>query len=365
LEVYKGISEIERSISVPEWERMFNQSDDATVYNHPHFVMNWFRTLSRLRGNVPILIKGTVNNRTIIFPLELYKVQRYFYEFKVLSGIGGAYNIDFQDPLVSGQGTSSEEKKIFWKELFHFVRSKIPECDQIVIPRLREATAAALGHCEQSTVSPYLDLKGYGTLDEVLSRCNAGHRGQVKKQIRKLEEVGAVTMRVFRGDEKEAAKEELCKFFEAYERQWGQKGSHISEIKESQNLFNHLIDDMLATGLIHFSALKCGDVSIHWHYGFLHKNRFHWYKPGYDVAWSKYSPGKVHVAYLIDECVRNGIRYFDFLYGDEPYKYSWAPTDAKLYSVSTWNGLRPMRYFVEELLKPAYRNFKNSHKPSH
>ncbi|OGU10954.1 MAG: hypothetical protein A2075_04005 [Geobacteraceae bacterium GWC2_58_44] len=347
-------------MSLSEWECAFDQSDDATVYNHPHFVLNWFRTLSRLRGTVPILIKGSVNNRTVILPLELYKVSRYFYQFKVLSGIGGPYNVDFQDPLVSGQGISSDEKKIFWKELLPFIRSKIPECDQFVIPRLRDATAAELGHCEQSTVSPYIDLKGYGTLDEVLSRCKASHRGDVRRQIRKLEEVGAVTMRIFRSDEKEAAKDELSRFFKAYECQWLQKGSPISEIDQAQSLLSHLIDDMSDTGMIHFSALKCGAASIHWHYGFLHNSRFHWYKPGYDVSWSKYSPGKVHVAYLIEECIRNGTRYFDFLYGDESYKYSWAPTDAKLYSLSKWNGLRPMRYFLEELVKPAYRNIKNS-----
>ncbi len=164
-------------------------------------------------------------------------------------------------------------------------------------------------------------------------------------------------MRIFQRDEKEDAKEELSCFLKHMNVNGGLKGNNY-ELKETHNFFRFLIDDMLETGLIHFSVLKCGDDPIHWHYGFLHNNRLHYYKPTYDVSWSNYSPGKVHVAYLIEECIKNRIRYFDFLFGDESYKYNWVPTDEKLYCLKRWNGLRPMQRFMEELVKPTYRYVK-------
>jgi hypothetical protein len=358
LEIYKGMAEIEQKISISEWETIFLLSNNATVFNHPHFVLNWFKTFSHLLGNLPILIKGDISDRTIILPMEIYNKSYYFYECKDLFGIGGPGYLDFQDPLISGENMSPGEKRRLWEELFRFIRWGIPECDQVIIPRLRSSTAADLDNCEQSTVSPYIDLNGFENLDDVLSKCRASHRGDVKRQIKRLGEIGAVTMRIFRRDEKEDAQDELSKFFKAYDCQWQPKGTHSYEKKEAQNLFRYLINDMLETGLIHFSVLKCGDDSIHWHYGFLHNNRLHWYKPTYDVSWSNYSPGKVHVAYLIEECIRNRIRYFDFLYGDESYKYNWAPIDEKLYCLKKWNGLRPMRRFIEELIKPTYRYVK-------
>jgi CelD/BcsL family acetyltransferase involved in cellulose biosynthesis len=355
LEIYKGMAQIEQKISIAEWEKIFFLSNNATVFNHPHFVFNWFKTFSHLRGNLPILIKGDISDRTIILPMELYKLP---YGYKVLFGMGGPYNLDFQDPLISGENMSPDEMRILWEELFRFIRREIPECDQVIIPRLRSSMGADLDNCEQSTVSPYIDLNDCEKLDDVLSKCRASHRGDVKRQIKRLGEIGAVTMRIFRRDEKEDAQEELSRFFKAYESQWKPKGTHTYEPREAQNLFRYLINDMLETGLIHFSVLKCGDNSIHWHYGFLHNNRLYYYKPTYDVSWSNYSPGKVHVAYLIEECIRNKIRYFDFLYGGEPYKYNWAPIDEKLYCLKKWNGLRPMQRFVEEFIKPTYQYVK-------
>ena len=358
LEIFKGIAEIEQNISLSEWKTIFLNSKNATLYNHPHFVVNWFKTLSHLRGNLPILITGEITDRRIILPMELYKIPRYFYKYKVLYGIGGPYNLDFQDPLISGENMSHAERRILWKELFRFIRREIPECDQVIIPRLRPSAVAGLDNFEQSTVSPYIDLNDFENLDDVLSKCRASHRGDVKRQIKRLREIGAVTMHIFRRDEQEEAQQELPKFFKAYECQWAPQGRRADVVKETHKFFRYLINDMLETGLIHFSVLRCGDNPIHWHYGFLHNNRLHYYSPTYDVSWSNYSPGKVHVAYLIEECIKNKILYFDFLYGDESYKYNWAPTDEKLYCLKKWNGLRPMRRFIEDLIKPIYRYVK-------
>jgi len=365
LEIYKGMAEIEQKISISEWEKIFLLSDNATVFNHPHFVLNWFKTFSHLRGNVPILIKGEISNRTIILPMEIYKKKYSFYECKDLFGIGGPNNLDFQDPLISGKNMSPGEMRLLWGELFCLIRREIPECDQVIIPRLKSSTVAGIENCEQSTVSPYIDLNDFKNLDDLLSKCRASHRGDVKRQIKRLGEVGAVTMRTFNYDEKENAQEELSMFFKAYECQWKPKGAHAYERKEAQNLFRYLINDMLETGLIHFSVLKCGDNSIHWHYGFLHNNRLHYYMPTYNVSWNNYSPGKVHVAYLIEECIKNRIRYFDFGYGEESYKYNWVPVDQKLYCLKKWNGIRPMRRFMEELIKPTYKYFKKNMKTAH
>lgn len=350
MKVYKGLTEIERNISIPEWESMFLLSSSATVFNHPLFVLDWFKT-SNLRNTVPVLIIGESGKRTIIFPMELYKKRYWAYEQNVLYAMGGLVHFDFQDPLISGGSLTPTENETFWEELFRVIRREIPECDQIVVPRLRPSVVAGVNNCEQSTVSPYIDLSDCTNLDDVLAKCKKSHRGDVKRQIKRLGEKNPVTMRVFLANEKRDAREELTKLFEAWERQWERKWPE----KGAQDFYYHLIDDMLETGFIHFSVLKCGDEPIHWHFGFLYDSRLHWFKTTLNVTWKNYSPGKVHVALLIEECIKNRVRFFDFLYGDEAYKYDWAPIDEKLYGIRKWNGLRPMPRFVEEIVKPSYR----------
>lgn len=345
LQLYKGFADIEQNVSIPEWEALFRLTGGPHIFNHPYFVMSWFKTS---RG-FPVLIRGDIGSRKIIFPMELYKRRYYFYKQKILFAMGGLSGFDFQDPLISGEAMSPVEKGELWEELFRLIRRKIPECDQILIQRLRAAAVGDLEKCEESTVSPYIDLRYAKSIDDVLSKCKASHRGDVKRQIRRLKEKGPVNMRIFLPDEKREAQQELTRFLEAWERQWSSKA-----LRTAEGFYRHLVESMLKTGLIHFSVLKCGDDPLHWHFGFLHGNRLHWFKPTFNLDWRNYSPGKVHIAYLIEECIKSKIRYFDFLYGDEAYKYDWAPIEEKLYCLRRWNGFRPMPRFVEGLVKPAY-----------
>lgn len=60
---------------------------------------------------------------------------------------------------------------------------------------------------------------------------------------------------------------------------------------------------------------------------------FYYYIGAYNPTLQKYSPGSVILFKIIQECINNGITYFDFLRGAEPYKYKWNAKDQKIYRV--------------------------------
>lgn len=47
------------------------------------------------------------------------------------------------------------------------------------------------------------------------------------------------------------------------------------------------------------------------------------YQSGWDPVFKKYSPGAVLLSNVIKDAINAGKRYFDFLRGDEPYKFKW------------------------------------------
>ena len=49
-----------------------------------------------------------------------------------------------------------------------------------------------------------------------------------------------------------------------------------------------------------------------------------WYRPTYRTDYHNYSPGKVHIALLLEEACQNQWQGFDFLTGPEPYKLQWS-----------------------------------------
>jgi CelD/BcsL family acetyltransferase involved in cellulose biosynthesis len=62
-------------------------------------------------------------------------------------------------------------------------------------------------------------------------------------------------------------------------------------------------------------------------YGFLHARRAYYYLGGFDPEAAKVSPGTLVVAHAIEEAIREGACEFDFLRGQEPYKYKWGAHD--------------------------------------
>lgn len=51
--------------------------------------------------------------------------------------------------------------------------------------------------------------------------------------------------------------------------------------------------------------------------------RFLYYQSGFDPGWQGFSPGTVLLSYVIEDCIRRGLRQFEFLRGEESYKDRW------------------------------------------
>ena len=57
------------------------------------------------------------------------------------------------------------------------------------------------------------------------------------------------------------------------------------------------------------------------------------YNSGYDPGQRALSVGLINHAFCIKIAIENGIRYFDFLRGNEPYKYHLGAHDRSLYNL--------------------------------
>jgi CelD/BcsL family acetyltransferase involved in cellulose biosynthesis len=60
------------------------------------------------------------------------------------------------------------------------------------------------------------------------------------------------------------------------------------------------------------------------YYNFLFHNRVYAYSMGFDLDWSKYSPGRLGVAYSIQASILESASEYDWLGGEDAYKLAWA-----------------------------------------
>ena len=83
------------------------------------------------------------------------------------------------------------------------------------------------------------------------------------------------------------------------------------------------LQQLEAGGMAHVFVLESKGKAIAALYGFSVGKTFTFYQCGMDPAWSRLSVGLVMMGCALEEAIRTGHDEFDFLRGDEAYKFQW------------------------------------------
>lgn len=108
----------------------------------------------------------------------------------------------------------------------------------------------------------------------------------------------------------------------------GDKGLFMTG--EMQSYF----EDLLDTGGATIHTLMCDGIPRANAFGFETHDGYFYYNSAYDVDAAMASPGIVLLASMIEAQIARGARVFDFLKGDERYKYKHGASPRPLYVVS-------------------------------
>jgi len=112
-----------------------------------------------------------------------------------------------------------------------------------------------------------------------------------------------------------------------HEPRWAAEGgSDFTGHAALRAFHRELVQRLAASGLLRFDELwfegECR-ASI---YGLDDGRRYCFYNSGYDATRRQLSPGLVLLGLSIESAVQRGIRLYDFLRGDESYKFDWSNT---------------------------------------
>ena len=97
--------------------------------------------------------------------------------------------------------------------------------------------------------------------------------------------------------------------------------------------FHSLIPALAATGWLELALLDVGDRPVAAYLSFEYGGRIYLYNSGYDPEFSDLSAGFVLLAHRIAAAIAAGVPCFDFLRGDERYKYELGGADHFLHRV--------------------------------
>ena len=193
--------------------------------------------------------------------------------------------------------------------------NRVPAASQT--PALIQAAGIAAGFrtlVSEHSACPTLLIAGHE--DEVKRLHN---RPSLRRRVNYFQRSGRLALRDMSliGD----VEPYLDAFFAQHVSRWAHTGSPSLFLDPLNVAFYRSLSARLSnSGWLLFSVAELDDVPIAFHYGFDYNGVVLWYKPTFDVAHAKHSPGLLMVRHLIRYALDRGRTELDFALGDESFK---------------------------------------------
>lgn len=303
------------------WNSLVEQSIADTPFSRYEYLAEWWQTLGggEWKSAELVLVSATENDQLVgIAPLF-----RHAYDGRdALLLIGSIEISDYLDLIVRAPDLSR-----FLSGLIDFLASALPETcsafDWYNLPDDSPSLAALKAEAErrgwdyhEEIYRPTPRIALNGSFEDYLARIEKKQRHEIRRKLRRVAESGRGNFTlVARNADIEP---ELEAFF------------HLMAQDPSKAEFLHpaMREQMAVTiraahqqGYLWLGFLEVDGVKTAASLNFDYKNKLWGYNSGVSRAHMELSPGWVLLAYTIQWCCENGRAEFDFMRGDEEYKY--------------------------------------------
>jgi len=315
--LHKDFSEIDPST----WNTLVQQSIADTPFSRYEYLSEWWKTLGggEWKDAELVLVSASENDQLMgIAPLFIAEYD----DQQALLLIGSIEISDYLDLIVREQDLPR-----FLTGLIDFLASSLPDhwrsLDWYNLPD-NSPTLAALKadserrgwnyHEEIYRPTPRIALNG--DFEEYLSRVEKKQRHEIRRKMRRADESGRVRFTIV--DKNADIEPELETFFRLMIQDPG-KAEFLHEVMRDQ--MSKSIRLAHEQGYLWLGFLEVDGVKAAASLNFDYKNKLWGYNSGVSREHMEFSPGWVLMAHTIQWCCENGRTEFDFMRGDEDYKY--------------------------------------------
>jgi CelD/BcsL family acetyltransferase involved in cellulose biosynthesis len=307
-----------------EWNALLESSRSNCLFLTHEWLFTWWKHLAAGRPLSILTARDSgelVGIMPLCEPVQMARMIPRALEF-LGSGVIGSDYLD----IIAANG-----KEI---QVAHAFAQRLKESGMILqLSQLRGQSSVALVFAQHLTrenwtltaarqnVCPHIDLRGH-TWDSYVNTVGPNLRKNINRYLRNLPRDFA--MRLLCARSQSEAQPALDATIMLHHRRWG--GVGMSEAFQSAPViaFHREFADLAAQrGWLRILVLYLNDVPVAALYGWLYGSVFYFYQSGFDPAFNKYSVGVATMALSIKTAIEDGASEYDFLHGNEEYKFHW------------------------------------------
>jgi CelD/BcsL family acetyltransferase involved in cellulose biosynthesis len=204
-------------------------------------------------------------------------------------------------------------------------------------------------------VCPFIDLPG--DFDSFLATLGSSHRYNYKRRLKNLER--DFDMRVERATTDEERRDALNIVIGLHLARWRERGGsdafNSPEVFAFHEEFTRLA---LERRWLRMMVIRVNDRPAAAFYGFRYGSTYSFYQSGFAPALAKTSAGLVMIGLTIKDAIAEGASCYDYLHGDESYKFLWTKTVRQLVRLELYPPSRRGRMHLHAArLNSAARRF--------
>lgn len=171
-------------------------------------------------------------------------------------------------------------------------------------------------------ICPYIKLSN--TIDEVKKNLSKKMRKNLKDYLRKIEKnFNSIKFQSY-NELSYSIDSAMDIFIKLHEMRWYPQGGVFQRTPILKNFHRSVARLFSKQGWLGLYFMLVDEKPVAASYGFVYSKKFYYYLSGFDPTYSPYSIGNLMIFYLLQNCVNDGLEEFDFMRGNETYKFFWA-----------------------------------------
>jgi CelD/BcsL family acetyltransferase involved in cellulose biosynthesis len=305
---------------------MIDDRSESTFFDHQIWQETWWSEFGSDSELKLLVVRTDSGDVDMIAPLMIDGSQ--------VSFLGSTDLVDYHDFLTRDRQNTTCVASVV------SAISEMPGIDSILLQSLpgnsptitqfREAAEArgwSVG-IEQEDVAPRLELPE--TWDEYVSGLRKKDRHELRRKLRRLEAAGDIRhIELTSADDVAAA---MPEFMRLHRMSSSDKSEFMTAQREQ--FFCKIAVEMAKEGLTQLCFLEVDGIREATSLSFVASDVRYLYNSGYNPAQSKLSVGLLNHALAIKSSIESGHRVFDFMRGNESYKYHLGGIDREVFALT-------------------------------
>lgn len=331
----------------PEWQYLFAMYGNGNVFLTWEWISHWWELFGQNAELQLLTVRNTANELVGIAPLMICMRRVVGTNLRSLRFMGSGQGVwaDYCDVLCSQEMRDDVIDSILSYLRSHQRDWDVAELWNVLensniyhrISQVRDFWDGAY-HIEPDQCAPYISLSD--SWEEYVAGLSSNLRSVMRKRSRRLKNTHKV--RFVKLDEGINLDDALESFFTLHKARWKSRGkSGILDAHEhAQQFHKRIAFDFYRNGWLHIFLLEVDDRPVASLYGYRLGDTHLQYNSGYEEDWSRFGVLKQLFALTIEDAINSGLREFDFMKGDESYKFEWTRKSRSMYRLLLWSDTR-------------------------